>query len=253
MKLTDSTLLRINLANHTSSEEPIGCARDVELPNGLRMEGPEYETGWAFGAHCGVNDLHAICKANYLCNILGIDTISAAVTIGTAMEPYEKGFIPRDDLEDGPELKFGSSESVTYWTNKLGRVEGRLGKLLAKGSYRMAEQYGHPEFSMSVKKQELPAYDPRRVQGHGLQYATSNRGGCHVRGYMISPEVLGVPEKLNTQELKGKPNWVIILQNLTAVINSAGLCLFSSFALGLEDYADLINASRGSIPRRRRP
>lgn len=224
---------------------PIACARDVELPNGVRMEGPEYETGWAFGAHCGVDDLHSICEANLLCNDLGIDTISAGVTVGTAMELYEKGYIPKEDLEDGPELKFGSSESVVYWTNKLGNVEGKLGKLFAKGSYRMAEHYGHPELSMSVKKQELPAYDPRGVQGHGLQYATSNRGGCHVRGYMISPEVLGVPEKLDTQELKGKPKWVIIFQDLTAVIDSAGLCLFTSFALGLEDYADLINASAG--------
>ncbi len=224
---------------------PIGCARDVQLPNGIRMEGPEYETGWAFGAHCGVNDLHSICEANYLCNDLGLDTISAGVTIGAAMEMYEKGLIPKEDLEEGPELKFGSSESVVYWTDRMGRGVGKLGKLMAKGSWRMADSYGHPEFSMTVKKQELPAYDPRGVQGHGLQYATSNRGGCHVRGYMISPEVLGVPEKLDPQELKGKPNWVIIFQDLTAVIDSAGLCLFTSFALGLEDYADLINASAG--------
>jgi aldehyde:ferredoxin oxidoreductase len=209
------------------------------------MEGPEYETGWAFGAHCGVNDLHSICEANYLCNDLGLDTISAGVTIGAAMEMYEKGFIPKEDLEEGPELKFGSSESVVYWTDRMGRGVGKLGKLMAKGSWRMADFYGHPEFSMTVKKQELPAYDPRGVQGHGLQYATSNRGGCHVRGYMISPEVLGIPEKLDPQELKGKPNWVIIFQDLTAVIDAAGLCLFTSFALGLEDYADLINASAG--------
>jgi aldehyde:ferredoxin oxidoreductase len=224
---------------------PIGCARDVELPNGVTMEGPEYETGWAFGAHCGVNDLHSICEANFLCNELGLDTISAGVTIGTAMELYEKGHIPKEDLEDGPELKFGNSESVVYWTNKMGKGEGKLGKLMAKGSWRMADAYGHPEMSMTVKKQELPAYDPRGVQGHGLQYATSNRGGCHVRGYMISPEVLGVPEKLDPQELKGKPQWVITFQDLTAVIDSAGLCLFTSFALGLDDYADLINASAG--------
>jgi aldehyde:ferredoxin oxidoreductase len=224
---------------------PIACARDVELPNGITMEGPEYETGWAFGAHCGVNDLHAICEANFLCNELGLDTISAGVTIGAAMEMYEKGLIPKEDLEDGPELKFGNSESVVYWTNKMGRGEGKLGKLMAKGSWRMGEAYGNTDYSMTVKKQELPAYDPRGVQGHGLQYATSNRGGCHVRGYMISPEVLGVPEKLDPQELKGKPQWVIIFQDLTAVIDSAGLCLFTSFALGLDDYADLINASSG--------
>ena len=69
---------------------------------------------------------------------------------------------------------------------------------LAMGSYRLAERYGHPELSMSVKKQEMPAYDGRAMQGIGLEYATSNRGGCHVRGYMIAPEVLGLPVKIGS-------------------------------------------------------
>ena len=73
---------------------------------------------------------------------------------------------------------------------------------------------------MSVKKLEMPAYDPRGVQGHGLQYATSNRGGCHVRGYMISPEILGLPEKLDPFSLEGKDVWVKIFQDLTAVIDT---------------------------------
>jgi len=118
-----------------------------------------------------------------------------------------------------------------------------FGDKLAMGSYRLADSYGHPEISMTVKKQELPAYDPRGVQGHGLQYATSNRGGCHVRGYMISPEIIGAPEKLDPQELEGKPEWVKIFQDLTSVIDSVGMCLFTSFALGLDDYRDIVNAA----------
>jgi aldehyde:ferredoxin oxidoreductase len=224
---------------------PIACGRVVELPDGSKGEGPEYETGWAFGADCGVKDLIAVVKSNFMCNELGLDTISAGCTIAAAMELYEKGFIPKEDLENGPEPVFGSSEAIIYYTRKMGLREGKLGNLMAEGSYRLAEHYGHPENAMTVKKQELPAYDPRGVQGHGLQYATSNRGGCHVRGYMISPEVLGYPQKLETQQLEGKPKWVKIFQDLTAVIDSLGFCLFSSFPFGADDYREMLNAATG--------
>ncbi len=220
---------------------PIRCARKTKLPNGRQGEGPEYESGWAFGANCGVNDLNAISEANFICNDLGLDTITAGTTISCAMEMYERGFIDKEELENGPELKFGSSESIIYYIQKMALREG-IGDAMAEGSYRFADSKGHPELSMSVKKQELPAYDPRGVQGQGLNYVTSNRGGCHVRGYMISPEVLGVPEKLDPQDLKGKPEWVKIFQDLTAVIDSTGMCLFSSFALGLDDYREIVNA-----------
>jgi len=223
---------------------PIACGRSVTLPNGRTGEGPEYETGWAYGAACGVSDLIAITEANFICNELGLDTISAGSTIACAMQLYENGYISRDELNNGPELKFGSSEAIVYYTQAMGTRSG-FGDKLADGSARLAEAYGHPKFSMSVKKQELPAYDPRGAQGHGLAYATSNRGGCHVRGFLISPEILGVPEKLDPQTLDDKPQWVKTFQDLTAVIDSAGLCLFTSFALGADDYRDLINCGLG--------
>lgn len=223
---------------------PIACGRKTELPNGRSGEGPEYETGWAFGADCGVNDLFAITEASYLCNELGMDTISAGSTIACAMELYEKGFLPKVDLQKGPELKFGNSEAVVYYTQKMGLREG-LGEKMADGSYRFAESYGHPEYSMTVKKQEMPAYDPRGAQGHALAYATSNRGGCHVRGYMIALEVLGVPEKLAPQDVIGKAMWCKFYQDMTAFIDSAGLCIFTIFAMGVEDYKELINDTTG--------
>lgn len=223
---------------------PIGCGRVVELPNGMKGEGPEYESGWAFGPLCGIDDLNAITEANLMCNDLGLDTISAGVTIAAAMELYEEGYIPGDDLGKGPVLKFGTTEALSWYLKKMATRDG-IGARMADGSYRLAEAYGHPEVSMSVKKQELPAYDPRGVQGHGLGYATSNRGGCHVRQYLISPEILGVPEKLDPQSLPEKPQWVMIFQDLSATIDAAGLCLFTSFALGAPDYADLLNAALG--------
>jgi len=224
---------------------PISCGRDVELPNGRKGEGPEYESGWCYGAACEVNDLIAITEANFMCNELGLDTISAGLTIATAMELYDRGYIPDEDFDKMVAPKFGSSEAIVYYTKAMAYRETTLGNLMAEGSYRMAEYYGHPELAMVVKKQELPAYDPRGVQGQGLQFATSNRGGCHVRGYLISPEILGAPEKLDPQQLEGKAGWVMAFQDLTAVIDSLGLCLFTSFALGAADYTKQINAATG--------
>ena len=221
---------------------PIACGRYSKVDD-VEGEGPEFETVWAYGASCGVDDLAAIIKANKWCNEYGLDTISAGATIACAMEMYEKGIIDSDAI-DGPALKFGSGEAIVEWTRKMGAGEG-FGVKLALGSYRLAEEFGVPELSMSVKKLELPAYDPRGVQGQGLQYATSNRGGCHVRGYMIAPEIVGLPEKLNPHSIEGKAVWVKIFQDLTAVIDSLGLCLFTSFALGADDYKDLFNAIVG--------
>jgi len=221
---------------------PIACGR-YSRADDVEGGGPEYETIWAYSADCGVSDLAAVIKANKWCNEYGLDTISAGATIACAMELCEKGFLKEEDV-DGPPLKFGSGEAIVEWTRKMGAAEG-LGAKLSLGSYRLAEMYGAPELSMSVKKLELPAYDPRGIQGHGLQYATSNRGGCHVRGYMIAPEILGIPEKLDPNSIEGKAGWVKLFQDLSAVIDSLGLCLFTSFAFGAENYRDLFNVTVG--------
>ncbi len=221
---------------------PIACGRHCKVDD-IESGGPEYETVWGFGADCGVSDLAAVIKANYWCNEVGLDTISASATIAAAMELYQRGLIKDDEL-DGLSLEFGNAEAVIEWTKRMGLREG-LGDKMAEGSYRLGEMYGAPEYSMSVKKQELPAYDPRAIQGQGLAYATSNRGGCHVRAYLISPEILALPEKLDRFEANGKPEWVKIFQDLTAAIDSTGMCLFTSFAMNADDYADIINAVTG--------
>jgi aldehyde:ferredoxin oxidoreductase len=161
------------------------------------------------------------------------------------MELYQRGLVKDDELAGGPKLEWGNDEAIIEWTKKMGAVDG-FGAKMAEGSYRLCDSYGVPELSMSVKKQELPAYDPRGIQGQGVQYATSNRGGCHVRGYMISPEILGLPEKLDRFTLDGKAEWAKIFQDFTAAIDSSGLCLFTSFAMGADDYADMVNAVCGT-------
>ena len=223
---------------------PIGCGRLTKL-NGKYEglgEGPEYEAAWALGADCGINDLGAICKANFICNELGMDPITLGSTIACAMEMYDRGIISEKEI--GRPLKFGDAEALVELTEKIGKREG-FGDIMAQGSYRMAEKYGCPELSMSVKKQEMPAYDGRGIQGIGLNYATSNRGGCHVRGYMISPEVLGVPEKLDQFETEGKAAMLKVFQDLTAVVDSLGLCLFTTFGIGLPEIAALYRTATG--------
>lgn len=223
---------------------PIACGRYSKTSDGsVETGGPEYETMWGFSTDCGLTDMDAIIKANYWCNQMGMDTISVAATISCAMEMYQKGYIKDEELEGIP-LQFGNADGMVEWTRKLGLREG-FGDKLALGSYRLADMYGVKELSMSVKKQEIPAYDPRGIQGQGLQYATSNRGGCHVRGYLISPEILGLPEKLDRLTLQGKPEWVKIFQDLTASIDATGLCLFTSFALNADDYAQMMSLVTG--------
>jgi len=212
---------------------------------GKDVGGPEYETIWAYGSDCGVNDMESIILANHMCNEVGLDTISAACTIATAMELYQKGFIKEADCEGVP-LAWGSGKAIVKWTERMGRGETPLGKLMAQGAFRLCEHYRQPDISMTVKKQELPAYDARGIQGIGLNYATSNRGGCHVRGYMIAPEVLASPQALERTVADDKHTWTKIFQDLTAVIDSSGVCLFTSFALGADDYATFLNAATGT-------
>lgn len=223
---------------------PIGCGRVVKRQD-KDVGGPEYEVLWAYGSNCGINDIEPIYEANYWCNELGMDAISVPCTIASAMELYQRGYITEEECEGVP-LEWGSTKAIVEWTKRMGYGETELGRLMAQGSYRLCEHYGHPEYSMSVKKQEMPAYDARGIQGIGINYATSNRGGCHVRGYMISPEILGLPEQLDREAIEGKAVWVKIFQDLTAVIDSCGMCLFTSFAMGAQEYADMINAATGT-------
>ena len=223
---------------------PIACGRIINV-NGHVTGGPEYEPLWAYGANCGNNDLNVIDECNMLCNEYGLDAISTPCTIAAAMELYQRGAIKEEDCAGVP-LEWGSTKALVEWTKRMGNPETELDWLMSSGSARLCEHYGMPEISMSVKKQEMPAYDARGIQGIGITYATSNRGGCHVRGYMISPEVLGLPQQLDRTVTDDKAAWAKTFQDLTAVIDSMGNCLFTSFALGAPEYADLLNAATGT-------
>ncbi len=215
---------------------PIGCGRITRV-NDIEIGGPEYETVWAFGPQCGINDLETITLANHKCNLYGLDTISVGSTIGCAIELTEKGLMES-------QLHFGQIEGLLDMIDAIAYKRG-LGAELAEGSRSLAEKHGAPELSMHVKGLEIPAYDPRGAQGHALGYATSNRGGCHLRSYMIGPEVMGSPVRLDRDRTEGKPELVILYQNLSAAMDSLVVCRFTNFAWTIDDYADMISAAMG--------
>jgi len=226
---------------------PIGCGRVTKVNDPEFQgegEGPEYETIAALGSNCGIDNLAAITKANYYCNELGLDTISAGVTIAGAMELYERGIL--SEREVGFKLNFGNAQALVELIKKMGLRED-FGDILAEGGYRMAEKYGHPELFMGVKGQELPGFQVRGLQGSGLAFATSNRGACHLRAGIYGPELFGIPEKIDPLDTKDKALWVKKLQDSGAVIDSSGICVFIAFGgVGLEEVLGMLEAATGA-------
>jgi aldehyde:ferredoxin oxidoreductase len=215
---------------------PIGCTR-ITRTEKVEGEGPEFETTWAFGAECGIDQMDAIIEANYLCNELGLDTISAGSTIACAMELSELGLFDS-------ELRFGRADLLARTLEEMGERRG-LGAELTDGSLRFATKFGRPDLSMSVKGMEMPAYDPRGMQGQGLLYATSNRGGCHMRGNMLGLEVLGLPKLIDRFQVQGKSSYVILHQNTAAAIDSLVICKFTHMGVAEEYFARVLTAVSG--------
>ncbi|MBI5945624.1 MAG: aldehyde ferredoxin oxidoreductase family protein [Chloroflexi bacterium] len=233
---------------------PLSCGRLTEVPDGPykgKGEGPEYETISSLGTGCGVSDLAALLKANYLCNEYGMDTITTGMTIAAAMEMYEKGYIPESVI--GQPLKFGDHDAMIEMIRKMAYMEG-FGKDLAQGSYRLAEKYGHPEIAVTTRKQEFPGYDPRGSQGMGLLYATSNKGASHMEGDVAYEEVFGVPVKENPLTTEGKPELVKHFEDSFALMDSSGLCVFVAIRYAFskdrmilpQRLADMMNLSTGA-------
>jgi aldehyde:ferredoxin oxidoreductase len=202
--------------------------------------GLEYEAAWALGAANGVGDLEALQYANVICNEDGFDPITFGATVAAAMELYDLGILTKEQI--GLEAPFGSAQALVALAEMLVSGEG-FGKDLALGSARLCEKYGRPELSMGVKKQEFPAYDSRGIQGMGLAYATSNRGACHLRGYTVASEVLGIPVKTDPLVTEGKADLVKAFQDATSVFDSAGVCVFTTFAWTLADLQPQLDAA----------
>lgn len=194
----------------------IRCSRIYNDEKGEYLtKGPEYETVWAHGPNCGIDDLDAIARMDRLDDDFGLDTIELGATIAVAMEA---GIIP-----------FGDAQGAIRLLEEVGKGTP-LGRLVASGAAVLGKAYGVARIPV-VKGQALPAYDPRAVQGIGVTYATSTQGADHTIGYSITMNVLGVGGRVDPLKPEGQVEISRNLQIATAAIDAAGLCLFVAFAV----------------------
>ena len=201
---------------------PVTCGREVEVNGAGRVKGPEYETLALLGSNLEISNLESINEWNFLADDLGMDTISLGSSIGFSMELTERGLFNAGVRFADPA---GISELITDIAYRRG-----IGNDLADGTRRMSERYGGREFAMHVKGMELSGYDPRGSFAQGVEYATTNRGGCHVQGASMYMESVG-PLTINPQNLKLKADIPIVQQNLACTINSMVLCIFSTYGM----------------------
>ncbi len=213
---------------------PVACKKEVEVDYNnqrIRTESFEYETAWAFGAHCLNDNKESIAYMIHQCNDYGMDTIEMGNVLATYMEICDRGW-------NGTEsLAWGDHAHMVEMVQKTAMRQG-VGNKMAEGVSRLAESYGHQEVAMAVRGQSIPAYDPRGLKGMGLGYATSNRGACHLRGYSPASELGVIGLKTNPLDWKGKGELLKILQDIHAFSDSLDLCKFGAFAIGAEEYAD---------------
>ncbi|MCZ7395128.1 MAG: aldehyde ferredoxin oxidoreductase family protein [Candidatus Methanoperedens sp.] len=215
-----------DIRGHACYNCTIACKHVIKSGAFEGHEVPEYETLWAYGPDNNNADMDAIIKVNRLCNDYGLDTISSGSTIAAYAE------IIGEDIKE-----------LAGNVEKIGEKEG-IGEELGKGSKALSKLRGK-DAAMQVKGLELPGYDPRGAFGMALAYATSNRGGCHLRAYMIAPEILGKPMKVEPKTFSGKAELVSIFQNATAALDSLVLCIFSSFAISEVEFANMLSAATG--------
>jgi aldehyde:ferredoxin oxidoreductase len=219
---------------------PIRCSRRTELVDGdqtIGFEGPEYETANAFGPMCWNGDPEVIIKANHLCNEYGMDTISAGVTIAFAMECHEKGLLNDPDLS----LEWGDPDSILGLLKKMAFREG-IGDILSHGTRGAAEEIGRgaEAYAMQVKGVEMPRQEPRSIKGMALTHAVANRGADHLYSlatidtnglldiaYKYFPEEI-VLQLMETRDETYKPELVIHSEHFCAIVDSLGVCKFST-------------------------
>lgn len=221
----------------------IACQRHTQA-GGRTGEGPEYETDVMMGPNCGIYDLEAITRANYRCNELGMDTISFGGTLACAMELFEKGIISKEDT-GGIELSFGNAEALEQMAELVG-YRRSIGDKFAEGSFRLASDFKHPEFSMTSKKLEIPAYDPRASFTQALGYMTSPTGACHLRGgYAVSLAFFGGTKEIPRFSLLQSPIGIRNMQNLGIIQDSLGICRFTGFAFSTDPWSRIVSGITG--------
>jgi aldehyde:ferredoxin oxidoreductase len=238
---------KYSVANYACRGCPIGCGRQLkEFKPGLDVDGPEYETAAAFGPLCMNTDFDSIIEANHLCNVQGIDTISAGVTVAYAIYLYEQGALRKDRV--GFELKWGDGEAVLKLVQMIVNQEG-IGELLSRGTLAMARELGRDQGEAAqVKGLEMPMHDGRAFHGLAVSYATGPRGACHLKGdyYNVDlgnmvPEYMILPSDRLSSEGKGEPS--ARYQSFKDLFDALTLCKFAP--LQVPQLCDILNALTG--------
>lgn len=229
---------------------PIGCGKIVKF-NDIYGKGPEYETMAMLGSNCLVSDLESLVKANDLCNRLGIDTISTGAAIAFAMELFELGIINEKDI--GFSLQWGDGEALIKMVREIG-LNKHFGIILGQGVKKAAQLIGKDssEYAIHVKGLEVPAHDPRAFKGIASEYATSNRGACHLAGLAFPwerskkmPE-LGYTQPLDRFSDEGKGQHTAEFQNLMSLADSLLFCKYSLiFGLKISEMIEALNNITG--------
>ncbi len=226
---------------------PVACKIEVEVKDGpfkIHMESVEYESAWALGANCGLDDKKAIAFMIDQANIYGMDTIELGNVLGVLMEATQKGY---GNL-NGNGLGWGDAQGMVKVIEDIAYGRTAVAKKLGLGAAGAAKAFGHPEIAMSVKGQAIPAYDPRGLKGMGIGYATSNRGACHLRAYTPAAELGVMPFgslKVDPLAWEGKGELVKAFQDFHAVSDSFDICKFSAFAEGIDEYTSQYNTITG--------
>jgi aldehyde:ferredoxin oxidoreductase len=211
---------------------PVACGRVT-----TEGDGPEYETLWSLGVNLRVHDVKKVAKLNSLCNELGLDTISTGSVIGMAIELAESGKLKSP-------AGYGDFEGISSLITSLAEKDGE-GSLLSLGARKLGEMFDSPDIAAHAKGLELPAYDPRGAYGNALGYATSNRGGCHMQGYLIGAEVLGVPKLVDRFSRQGKASLLALYQNISTFMDTLVMCRFASLAIPHDYYARIATVAAG--------
>jgi len=235
---------------------PVGCHRHVEFEyQGEKIEGAgaEYETLGMIGSNCLIDDLDVISKANDLCNRLGMDTISAGSYVAFTMECYDKGILNSEDL-NGLKANWGNGQYLLEMLSQIGQKEG-FGALFSRGIRPAAQKFGKEakKLTVEVKNLDFPAHDPRTYFSLAINYATSTRGACHLRGYphvgeggtMLIPE-MGFDQAPERFTMEGKAEITALFQDIAALHDSLVICIFIPIqGLSLTETADLFNYATG--------
>jgi len=201
---------------------------------GLKIEGPEYETIYAFGGLCEVANIEEIVYLNDICDRLGMDTISAGNLVAFAIEASRQG---RIDLK----IDYGHVDAIAGLLKEIAHCKG-TGKILAQGIRAAAKEWGMEDQAIHVKGLEPPGYDPRALKGMGLAYGTSDRGACHLRATFYKPELTGM---IDPDQIEGKASVFIEWEDRLTFIDTLILCRFYRDLYQWEELATIVEGATG--------